>query len=48
VLLVEQNFNHALSIADFGYVIENGAIVLEDTGKRLLQDDRLTKAYLGM
>ena len=48
VLLVEQNVHHALSIADFGYVIENGAIVLEDTGKRLLQDDRLTKAYLGM
>jgi len=48
VLLVEQNVHHALSIADFGYVIENGAIVLEDTGKRLLQDNRLTKAYLGM
>jgi branched-chain amino acid transport system ATP-binding protein len=48
VLLVEQNVHHALSIADFGYVIENGAIVLEDTGKRLLQDDRLTKAYLGI
>ncbi|MEJ2364619.1 MAG: ABC transporter ATP-binding protein [Deltaproteobacteria bacterium] len=48
VLLVEQNVHHALSIADFGYVIENGAIVLEDTGKLLLQDDRLTKAYLGM
>jgi branched-chain amino acid transport system ATP-binding protein len=48
VLLVEQNVHHALSIANFGYVIENGAIVLEDTGKRLLQDDRLTKAYLGM
>ncbi len=48
VLLVEQNVHHALSIADFGYVIENGAIVLKDTGKRLLQDNRLTKAYLGM
>ncbi|MGO9622470.1 MAG: ABC transporter ATP-binding protein [Desulfobaccales bacterium] len=48
VLLVEQNVHHSLSIADFGYVIENGIIVLEDTGKRLLQDDRLTKAYLGM
>jgi branched-chain amino acid transport system ATP-binding protein len=48
VLLVEQNVHHALSIADYGYVIENGAIVLADTGKRLLQDDRLTKAYLGM
>ncbi len=48
VLLVEQNVHHALSIADFGYVLENGAIVLKDTGKRLLQDERLTKAYLGM
>jgi branched-chain amino acid transport system ATP-binding protein len=48
VLLVEQNVHHAFSIADFGYVLENGAIVLEDTGKRLLQDDRLTKVYLGM
>jgi len=48
VMLVEQNVHHAFSIADFGYVIENGAIVLEDTGKRLLQDDRLTKVYLGM
>ncbi len=48
VLLIEQNVHHAFSIADFGYVIENGSIVLEDTGARLLQDDRLTKAYLGM
>ncbi len=46
VLLVEQNVHHALSIADYGYVIENGAIVLADTGKRLLQDDRLTKENL--
>jgi branched-chain amino acid transport system ATP-binding protein len=48
VLLVEQNVQHALSIADFGYVIENGVIVLEGTGQQLLKDEHLTKAYLGM
>ncbi len=48
VLLVEQNVQHALSIADFGYVIENGGIVLKGTGQELLQDERLTKAYLGI
>ena len=48
VLLVEQNVQHALSIADFGYVMENGSIVMEGTGRRLLQDERLTRAYLGI
>ena len=48
ILLVEQNVQHALSIADFGYVIENGVIVLQGTGQRLLSDEHLTKAYLGM
>lgn len=48
ILLVEQNVQHALSIADFGYVIENGAIVLKGTGEQLLRDEHLTKAYLGM
>jgi branched-chain amino acid transport system ATP-binding protein len=48
VLLIEQNVQHALSIADFGYVIENGVIVLEGTGRDLLKDERLTKAYLGI
>jgi branched-chain amino acid transport system ATP-binding protein len=48
VLLIEQNVQHSLSIADFGYVLENGFIVLKGTGKELLGDERLTKAYLGM
>jgi branched-chain amino acid transport system ATP-binding protein len=48
VLLVEQNVEHVLKIADRGYVLENGRIVLEDTGPRLLQDPRLKTAYLGL
>jgi branched-chain amino acid transport system ATP-binding protein len=48
VLLVEQNVRHALSTADRGYVLENGRVVLEGPGADLLQDDRLTKAYLGV
>ena len=48
VLLVEQNVQQALSIADYSYAIENGSLVLEGTGRELLQDERLTKAYLGI
>jgi branched-chain amino acid transport system ATP-binding protein len=48
ILLVEQNVEHVLKIADRGYVLENGRIVLEDTGARLLQDPRLKTAYLGL
>jgi branched-chain amino acid transport system ATP-binding protein len=48
ILLVEQNVEHALHIADRGYVLENGRIVLEDTGSRLLQNPRLKTAYLGL
>jgi branched-chain amino acid transport system ATP-binding protein len=48
ILLVEQNVEHVLKIADRGYVLENGRIVLEDTGSRLLQDPRLKTAYLGL
>jgi branched-chain amino acid transport system ATP-binding protein len=48
ILLVEQNVEHALKIADRGYVLENGRIVLEDTGPRLLQNPRLKAAYLGL
>jgi len=47
VFLVEQNANHALSIADRGYVLENGHLVLEDTGKNLLSNPAIRKAYLG-
>jgi branched-chain amino acid transport system ATP-binding protein len=48
ILLVEQNVEHVLNIADRGYVLENGRIVLEDTGARLLRDPRLKTAYLGL
>ena len=47
ILLVEQNAQAALSLADYGYVLEVGSIVLEDTGRKLLTDDNVRKAYLG-
>lgn len=47
VLLIEQNANKALSIADRGYVLETGKIVLSGTGKELLESDEVRKAYLG-
>ena len=47
VFLVEQNANRALQIADRGYVLETGKLVLEDTGANLLQNDNVRKAYLG-
>ena len=47
VFLVEQNANRALQIADRGYVLENGHVVLEDTGAALLTNADVRKAYLG-
>ena len=47
VFLVEQNANKALQIADRGYVLENGRVVLEDTGANLLANGEIRKAYLG-
>lgn len=47
VLLVEQNAKKALSIADRGYVLETGKIVLEGKADTLLNDDTVKKAYLG-
>jgi branched-chain amino acid transport system ATP-binding protein len=47
VLLVEQNAAQALGLADRGYVLETGEIVLEGTGADLLADDRIRAAYLG-
>lgn len=47
ILLVEQNANLALSIADRGYVLETGEIKLSGTGKELLANDDVRKAYLG-
>jgi branched-chain amino acid transport system ATP-binding protein len=48
ILLVEQNIRHALEIADRGYVLENGRIVLEGVSKDLLTNDHVRKAYLGL
>ena len=47
VLVVEQNANVSLSIADRGYVLQTGRIVLADSAKALLANDDLKKAYLG-
>ena len=47
ILLVEQNAQMALSIADRAYVLETGRIVNTGTGKELLNDDSVKKAYLG-
>ena len=48
MLLVEQNANMALNAADFGYVLENGRIVMEDTCERLREKDDIKEFYLGM
>ena len=48
VLLVEQNANMALHIADYGYVLEVGRIVMEDTCARLLEKEDIKEFYLGM
>ena len=47
ILLVEQNAQMALSVADRGYVLETGRIVTTGTGKELLHNDSVRKAYLG-
>ena len=47
VLLVEQNALMALAVANRGYVLQTGSIVLSDTGAALLQNDMVRKAYLG-
>jgi branched-chain amino acid transport system ATP-binding protein len=48
ILLVEQNANMALAVADYGYVLEVGRIVMEDTCKRLLEKEDVQEFYLGM
>ena len=47
ILLIEQNAKAALEVADYGYVLETGGIVLEGPGKELLSNDDVKKAYLG-
>ncbi|MBI3444995.1 MAG: ABC transporter ATP-binding protein [Magnetospirillum sp.] len=48
VILVEQNVSASLKLADRGYVLENGRIVLSGTGAALLNDDGVRQAYLGL
>jgi len=48
IFLVEQNAHAALSIADRGYVLETGRIVLQDSGPALLANERVKEAYLGI
>ncbi|WP_374664595.1 ABC transporter ATP-binding protein [Ramlibacter sp.] len=48
ILLVEQNANMALNVADHGYVLENGRIVMEDSCERLREKDDIKEFYLGM
>ncbi len=48
VLLVEQNITYALDFADRGYVLENGRIVLEDSGENLARNVHIKRHYLGL
>ena len=47
ILLVEQNAQMALSVADRGYVLETGRVTLTGPGRELLADEAVKKAYLG-
>ena len=47
ILLVEQNVRQALKIAQYGYVLESGKIVLQNSGPELLKDPRVLAAYMG-
>ena len=48
VVLVEQNAYMALNIANRAYVLENGVVTMSGDSKKLINDDRIRKAYLGM
>lgn len=48
ILLIEQNVRHTLEIADRGYVIENGRVILKGPSNDLLGNDMIKKAYLGL
>jgi branched-chain amino acid transport system ATP-binding protein len=48
VLLVEQNTRQALALAGRGYVLENGRVVLSGSGRDLLDNEHVQRAYLGM
>jgi branched-chain amino acid transport system ATP-binding protein len=48
VLLVEQNARAALQVADYGYVLENGSVAVENSARTLLHDPRVIESYLGL
>ena len=48
VLLIEQNANMALSIADYGYIMETGKVVMDGDPKKLLRDEDVQEFYLGL
>jgi branched-chain amino acid transport system ATP-binding protein len=48
IFLVDQNARAALAVADRGYVLETGRVVLTGTGAALLADEQVREAYLGM
>ena len=48
ILLIEQNVQQTLEIADRAYVLENGRVILEGESKKLLQEELIRKAYLGL
>ena len=48
ILLVEQNLRSSLKISHYGYVMENGRIVLEGKGQDLLDNEHTKKAYIGL
>ena len=48
ILLVEQNIRDSLNIADRGYVLEEGKIIIEGEGRELLSNDHIVKVYLGL
>jgi branched-chain amino acid transport system ATP-binding protein len=48
ILLVEQNVRQTLALCDRAYVLENGRVVLQGTGKELMTDDHVKEAYLGL
>ena len=48
ILLVEQNAKAALSIANYGYVMENGRVVLDGTAEKLIENEDIQEFYLGL
>jgi len=48
VLLIEQNANMALSIADYGYIMETGKVVMDGEAAKLLKDEDIQEFYLGL